>query len=169
MGSSGYTLTNIMMKFISAFDSKVIKVCTSCNYQFARISLFIVFFWFGILKVVTESPANPLVDSLLQRTLPFFTFEEFIFWFGLFEVVIGILFLIPKAERIALLFLAVHMFTTLGPLVLLPEMTWVAPFVPTLEGQYIIKNVVIVALAIGIASHMSPWGSTHKHEPKAVS
>lgn len=158
-----------MGSLISKFDSKIINVCTACNSSFARIALFIVFFWFGILKVVTESPANPLVDSLLQQTLPFLTFEQFIFWFGLFEVVIGILFLIPRAERIALLFLAVHMITTLGPLVLLPEMTWAAPFVPTLEGQYIIKNVVIIALAIGIASHISPWGGAHQHDATASS
>ncbi|MEX1112278.1 MAG: hypothetical protein WEC84_02340 [Candidatus Andersenbacteria bacterium] len=153
-----------LREFVQVADQKIINTCIRCNSVFARIALFIVFFWFGILKVVTESPANPLVDSLLQRTLPFFTFKEFIFWFGLFEVVIGITFLVPKAERLALILLAVHMLTTFGPVVLLPEMVWTAPFVPTLEGQYIVKNLIIIALAIGIAANLRPISHEHHQE-----
>jgi hypothetical protein len=48
------------------------------------------------------------------------------------------------------------MFTTFGPLVLLTEETWQSFLVPTLEGQYIIKNLVIISTAIGIASHLHP-------------
>jgi uncharacterized membrane protein YkgB len=50
----------------------------------------------------------------------------------------------------------VHMAVVCSPLVLVPELTWQQPFVPTLEGQYIIKNIVIVAVAFGIASHTQP-------------
>ena len=52
------------------------------------------------------------------------------------------------------------MITTAGPLVLLPSETWQSFFVPTLEGQYIIKNLVIIAAAIGIAAHLHPFGQT---------
>ncbi len=69
---------------------------------------------------------------------------------------IGILFLIPRAERVVLPLLAVHMITTAGPLLMLPQETWSAFMVPTLEGQYIIKNVVIIAAAAGIAAHIHP-------------
>ncbi|MEX0649504.1 MAG: hypothetical protein WD200_00705 [Candidatus Andersenbacteria bacterium] len=151
-------------EIVEVVDKKIINTCIRCNGIFARVALFVVFFWFGILKVVTESPANPLVDSLLQRTLPFFTFEEFIVWFGLFEVLIGIIFLIPKWERFALLLLAVHMITTFGPIVMLPEMVWSAPFVPTLEGQYIVKNLIIIALAIGIVANLRPMTHSHRLE-----
>jgi uncharacterized membrane protein YkgB len=50
-------------------------------------------------------------------------------------------------ERIALVLLVPHMIVTILPLFLLPQIAWQAPFVPTLEGQYMIKNVVIIALA----------------------
>jgi uncharacterized membrane protein YkgB len=42
------------------------------------------------------------------------------------------------------------------PLILLPNMTWTGPFVPTLEGQYIIKNVVLLALALTIVAGTKP-------------
>ncbi len=115
-------------------------------FIFAHIAIFIIFVWFGGLKVFGYSPASPLVGALLNVTMPFFTEDSFIFWFGLFEVLIGALFLIPKAEKIAISLLILHMATTIMPLLVLPHLTWTAPFVPTLEGQYIIKNIIIIAL-----------------------
>lgn len=121
---------------------------------FARMALFVVFFWFGILKVFGSSPANPLVSNLLSRTMPFIEFDQFIVVFGLFEMVIGVSFLLPGLVRISTLMLGAHMVTTMMPLVLLPEVAWGSPFVPTLEGQYIIKNLAIIAVAISIVSQM---------------
>lgn len=132
------------------------------SYWLARFALFLVYFWFGILKVVAESPANPLVSALLEKTLPFMTFSTFIVLFGLLEVLIGILFLIPKLTRLAVVLLALHMITTLMPLVLLPQVAWSAPFVPTLEGQYMIKNILIIALAVVITSRLNPAGTKNR-------
>lgn len=143
----------------AGLDRAIINVCTTCSPWFSRFSLFLVYFWFGILKVVAESPANPLVSSLLEKTLPFMTFETFIVLLGVFEVLIGILFLLPKFTRVVIPLLTVHMITTVMPLILLPQIAWSAPFVPTLEGQYMIKNILIIALAIGIVSHLHPMGS----------
>jgi uncharacterized membrane protein YkgB len=74
----------------------------------------------------------------------------------LFECLIGILFLIKGAERIVIPLLFIHMLTTFGPLIFLPSETWHSFLVPTLEGQYIIKNLIIIALGIGIAAHLHP-------------
>ncbi len=123
---------------------------------FSRFAIFLVYFWFGALKVFGESPASPLVSDLLARTLPFVTFESFIFAFGLLEMIIGILFLIPRFERLGLFVLALHLITTMMPLILLPEIAWTGFLAPTLEGQYIIKNVLIIAVAMGILSHLHP-------------
>lgn len=116
----------------------------------SRLAIFLVYVWFGALKVFYVSPANPLVDSLLQKTLPFITFDQFIFWLGVVEMVIGLLFLIPRLTRLAGIVLGLHMVTTLMPLVLLPQMAWQAPWVPTLEGQYMIKNILIIAAAVSV-------------------
>jgi len=143
---------------INKIDHLIINKCRQIFPSVARSSLFIIYFWFGLLKVLGTSPANPLVDSLLKSTLPFFTFQSFIFFFGIFEMVIGICFLIPNFNRLAGVLFLGHMATTLMPLVMLPQMTWQAPFVPTLEGQYIIKNVALMATVVGLASVTKPLG-----------
>jgi uncharacterized membrane protein YkgB len=83
-------------------------------------------------------------------------FSTFLVLFGLFECLIGVLFLIKGMERVVIPLLIIHMITTFGPLVYLPEETWQKFMVPTLEGQYIIKNVVLIAAAVGIAAHLHP-------------
>lgn len=118
--------------------------------RIARLSLALIYIWFGALKVIGASPANPLVASLLEHLLPTLSFSTFSVFFGVFEVVIGILFLLPKLDRITLLLFSLHMVTTFMPLLVLPRMTWNSFLIPTLEGQYIIKNVALLALAYGI-------------------
>lgn len=141
---------------ISTIDSHIIAWLQKYSLLLSRIALFVVFFWFGILKILTASPANPLVESLLSSTLPFITFHKFILLFGAYEMLIGITFFIPGLERLALALLVPHIFTTILPLFLLPAITWQGFLTPTLEGQYIIKNSVIIALAFTIAARLQP-------------
>lgn len=142
--------------FVSKLDPKIIYAFQKAGLPFARIAIFVVYFWFGILKLFGQSPANPLVSDLLSKTLTFISFENFILILGAYEVAIGIVFLIPKMERVAIFLLVPHLFVTAMPLLLLPAVTWQASFVPTIEGQYIIKNLLIIATAMGIAAHLEP-------------
>lgn len=137
-------------------DRRFIAWCERAAVPAARIALFVIFFWFGLLKLVGASPAEAFVEALFNRTIPFVPFDLFYSGFSAFECLIGILFLVPKATRFVILLLAFHMTSTLLPLILLPQITWQMPFVPTLEGQYIIKNLALIALAIGIAADMAP-------------
>lgn len=141
---------------IYRIDHRLIHFFRKISVPVARIALFVVFFWFGILKVIGLSPAGALVHSLFDQTIPFINFNVFYILFALFECLIGILFLIRGAERVVFPLLIFHMITTALPLILLPNETWQMAFVPTLEGQYIIKNLVIVAAAIGIVAHLHP-------------
>lgn len=141
---------------LESFDLRTISFFRRISVPFSRFAIFVVFFWFGILKVIGLSPASGVVENLFNQVIPFMAFPTFLILFGLFECLIGILFLIRGAERVVIPLLFVHMVTTFGPLVFLPSETWQAFLVPTLEGQYIIKNLVIVAAAIGIASHLTP-------------
>ncbi len=122
----------------------------------ARLALFVVFFWFGLLKLIGLSPAGHLVHALFDQTIHFMAFNTFYLLFAAFECIIGILFLIKGAERIVLPLLLFHMGTTVLPLFFLAHITWQSFMVPTLEGQYIIKNLVIIATAIGLVSHLHP-------------
>lgn len=114
----------------------------------ARFSLFLVYFWFGALKVFDLSPATPLVTALQRETIPFMNLGQFIFLFGIFEVLLGIGFLIPKLTKVVFLLFLFHMATTTLPLFVLPHTVWVGFLVPTLEGQYIVKNIVLISLAL---------------------
>lgn len=132
------------------FDNLVFPLIKNNYVWFARITFFIIYFWFGILKIFDTSPANPLVAALQEKTLPFLTFEQFIVMFSIYEMAIGILFLFPKLTKVAFILFIFHMGMTMMPLVLLPEVSWKGFLVPTLEGQYMIKNLVLIALASSI-------------------
>ena len=149
------------MNSLAKIDAQVIKTTKILGIPFARLAIFVVYFWFGILKLVGSSPANPLVDALLAQTLPFITFSQFIIILGVFEMIIGVAFLIPRLERLAIFLLIPHLFVTIMPLILLPGMTWQSTFIPTLEGQYIIKNILIIAVALGLAAHIEPMHPRH--------
>ncbi len=137
-------------------DKNIIEHCKYYGPYTMRSALFIVFFWFGLLKVLGLSPAETLVQNLFEHTIPFVSFPTFLTFFGFLEMLIGALFLLPKATRGVIPLLFLHMLTTALPLIMLPEVTWSAPFVPTLVGQYIIKNVVIIAGAMSIAGSIEP-------------
>lgn len=137
-------------------DEKIIDFFRKISVPLARLGLFVIFFWFGFLKVIGISPASGVVERLFEETIPFMPFGTFLFLLGLYEMLIGALFLVKGAERIVVPLLLIHMVTTFGPLVFLPEETWSGFMIPTLEGQYIIKNIALIGLAIAIAARLEP-------------
>lgn len=117
-----------------------------------RVSLALVFIWFGILKVLGLSPAEGLVLATVDW-MPIFGGEVWLHIIGWWEVAIGITFLFQRTLRIAIALLAGQMVGTLLPLLVLPDVAFQAgrvPFAPSLEGQYIIKNVIIISAALVI-------------------
>jgi uncharacterized membrane protein YkgB len=140
--------TNIDLQVIEFFKKTYIPV--------ARISIFLVFFWFGLIKILGLSPASPLAEALTTKTVGMQYFDTLFIVLAVIECIIGLLFLFPKMTRVVIPLLLFHMIIVCSPLVLVPEYTWQVPFVPTLEGQYIIKNAVVVAVAIGIAASTRP-------------
>ncbi len=116
----------------------------------ARLSLGIIFIWFGILKPLGISAAEPLVIATVPW-LPFFEGQTWVSIIGWWEVLIGVAFLFQRTIRIAVGLLAMQMVGTFLPLVVLPEVTFQAghmPYAPTMEGQYIIKNLMIISAAL---------------------
>lgn len=141
---------------IQNIDLHVIRFFQKHWITTARFAIAVVFIWFGMLKVLGLSPAGALVHGLFESSINFISFTSFYTFFAWFEVVIGVLFLIPRMTRVVMPLLLIHMITTFGPLVLLPAESWSAFMVPTLVGQYIIKNLVVIAAAMGIAAHVHP-------------
>jgi uncharacterized membrane protein YkgB len=120
-----------------------------------RVALGVVFLWFGVIKFVPGwSPAA----DLATRTVNLLTFGVIgpavaLPLLAAWESAIGLGLLTGKLLRITLLLLFVQMLGTMTPLALFPSETFVAfPYAPTLEGQYIIKNLVLVGAAIVIGA-----------------
>lgn len=163
-------LRQITENFLAPLDRGIINAFKAIGLPVARLALCIIFFWFGVLKVIGASPANPLVADLFYASMPAFmnmSVEQFIFYLGLYEMAVGLAFLVPRLERLAIFLLLPHLIVTAAPLVLLKTVTWQSAFIPTLEGQYIIKNLLIIATAIGIAAHLEPLHPrAKKHQQK---
>lgn len=117
------------------------------GYVLLRYSLAVIFFWFGILKPLGLSPAADLVAN----TVFWFSPDWFVPLLGWWEVAIGILMLYRPTVKYALILLFMQIPGTFLPLVLLPEVTFTEfPYGLTLEGQYIIKNLTLIAAAIAV-------------------
>ena len=116
-----------------------------------RIPIFIIFFWFGFLKIINLSPAQQLVKDTVYW-MPFLSAESWTYVIGVWEVLIAICFLFKRTTLIAMVLLFLQMSGTFLPLLILPEITFQNsnPFLPTLEGQYIIKNIIIITAALMI-------------------
>ena len=136
---------------LNTIDKKVAHYLKEHGVESLRYSLAVVFIWFGILKPFGLSPAQELVAN----TVYWFNPSWFVPFLGYWEVAIGLCILLKPLLRVGLILMAVQMIGTFLPLVILPEVAFVEfPFVLTLEGQYIIKNIVLIAAGMVIGSHV---------------
>lgn len=121
-----------------------------------QISLAVIFIWFGLLKPLGLSPAEPLVLETVSW-MPLFEPATWLSVIGWWEVAIGICFLIPALTRVAIALLAMQMVGTFMPLAILPEATFQPggfPYALTMEGQYIVKNLLIISAALVIGGRV---------------
>lgn len=134
-----------------------------------RIALGVVFLWFGAIKFVPGwSPAADLAARTIERiTFGIVTAEIGLPLLAAWESLIGLGLLLGRFLRLTLLLLFVQMPGTMLPLVLFPAETFSAfPHSPTMEGQYIIKNLVLIAAAIVVGATVR--GGELRPEPIAM-
>ena len=111
-----------------------------------RVGLGIVFFWFGALKLV---PGLSPAEELVRNTTYFVNPDWFIPVLAVWEMAIGLGLILGRFMRLTLLLLFLQMPGTALPLVVLPEAVWTQfPYGLTLEGQYIIKNLVLIGAGL---------------------
>ena len=122
------------------------------KYRLIAISIGIIYLWFGMLKFFPElSPA----DALAKQTINFLTLgfipEQFSFLcLATFEVIIGLMLVLDIKLRIAITAALLHLLFTFVPL-FFPDVSFSGgPFVLTLVGQYILKNIVIISALLFI-------------------
>ena len=125
------------------------------SIRLLRICLGIVFLWFGVLKFFPGlSPAQDLAARTIETlTLGLVKPSLSLPLLALWEVAIGVGLITKRYLRVTLLLLFAQMLGTFSPLLLFPQETWIQfPIAPTLEGQYIIKNIVLVSAALVIGA-----------------
>ena len=136
-------------------DARVTGLLAQAGVPVLRLGLGLVFFWFGILKFFPElSPAQDLATRTIERlTLGFVTPGVGLPLLAVWETLIGVGLLTGRFLRATLFLLALQMAGTVTPLVLFPgEAFTIFPFAPTLEGQYILKNIVLIGAAMVVGA-----------------
>lgn len=142
---------NLRGKAFNKIDIAVTHWMAENGLKLLRISVGIIFFWFGVLKYFAGlSPAEDIASRTIE-TITFGLIPDQVILYGLasWEVLIGIGLLFNIFLRETLLLLYLQMIGTFLPVFLFPsEVFAVFPFSLTIEGQYIIKNLVIVSAGI---------------------
>ncbi len=132
-----------------------------------RISIGIVFFWFGIQKFF---PGISSAEDLATRTIEVMTFGIVKQSVGMpllaaWEVIIGLTFIFGRFMRIAIPLLFLQMIGTITPLFFFPAETFTrVPFIPNIVGQYIIKNIILITAAMVIGAYHSGFTIRRKEK-----
>ena len=133
-----------------------------------RISVGVIFFWFGFLKFFGNASS---AESIASKTISWLTFgfmdaEISMPVLAALECIIGIGILTKKYMEYVIPVMYFQMAGTLLPLFIFWEETWKRPFVPTLEGQYIIKNAVLISAGIVLGAVAK--GGKLIHDPEVA-
>lgn len=154
---------------VDALEFRMVSWWAQHGILLLRLALGLVFVWFGAQKffpgvsVAQELATNTISRLTFGHVPPSVSLPVLATW----EVAIGVGLLTGRFLRVTLLLLFAQMAGTFLPLVFFPHETFKAiPLVPTLEGQYIIKNLVLVAAALVVGA--TTRGGRIIHDPAAA-
>lgn len=143
-------MTPLRLDRFDQVDARIAGWMADNAITLLRIAIGIVFIWFGALKLV---PGLSPAEGLVRATVPFLPGNLFVPLLGVWEVAIGLGFLTRRALRLTILLLFLQMPGTFMPVLLLPDRVFTAfPFGLTIEGQYIFKNLVLIAGALVVGA-----------------
>jgi uncharacterized membrane protein YkgB len=139
-------------------DKRITRFLARHSLTILRVALGVVFVWFGALKLIPgASPAEPLI----RATITFLPMELFLPFLAIWEMAIGVGFMSGKFQRVVILLLLAQMGGAMSPLVLAPDRLWVQfPFQWSLEGQYVFKDIILIAAALVIGATVRGGGLT---------
>lgn len=131
-------------------DRRITHWMARAGIPILRVAMGVIYIWFGALKLV---PGLSPAEQLVRDTVPFLPGDIFVPFLGIWEVVIGLGFVTGRGLRLVILLLFLQMPGTLSPILLLPHRVFIAfPYGLTLEGQYIVKNLVLIAAALVVGA-----------------
>lgn len=143
------------MKLFSLIDPLITQGMARIGIGLLRWSIGIIFIWFGALKYFPGlSPAEELATSTIEMlTFGLIPFQWMLILLATFEVLIGLLIIHGRWMRLTILLLLLQMLGTMSPVFLFPELVFTKiPYALSIEGQYIIKNIVVISAAIVIGA-----------------
>lgn len=146
---------NQLIKKLEPLDIRLTGWMARHGIDILRISLGVVFFWFGFLKFFPGlSPAQTLAISTIDiLTFGLIPGKVSIILLAAWETVIGLGLILGIFPRVILFLLWAQMLGTITPAFFFPgEVFTRIPYAPTLEGQYIIKNIVLVSAGLVIGA-----------------
>jgi uncharacterized membrane protein YkgB len=138
-------------KRFEKIDRSITSWMSKYGLLLLRLSLGVIFFWFGILKFFPGlSPAQDLAnDTIDVLTLGLIPGPIALNILAAWEVLIGIGLITGIYMRVTLLLLFMQLIGTMSPVLIFPEVVFNRiAYAPTLEGQYIIKNLIIASAGI---------------------
>lgn len=136
-------------------DRRLTQWMADVGILLLRISIGIIFTWFGVLKFF---PGISPAEDLASRTIEVLSFglidpKLALIILASWETIIGLGLITGIFLREVLLLLFLQMLGTILPVFFFPEEVFrIVPFVPTLEGQYIFKNLVLISAGIVIGA-----------------
>jgi putative oxidoreductase len=145
---------NFRYTFLDRINAVITRLLARYSVELLRISLGLVFLGFGGLKFFPGlSPAADLAGETMEKlTLGLIPSGVGIVLVAMVETAIGFFLITGKYLRLGLALLGVAMVGILSPLVLLPDELFARPYEPTLEGQYVLKDIVLLAAGLVVAA-----------------
>lgn len=132
---------------VKEFDQWLIALFLRYGHRLHRVSLGVLFIWFGLLKPL----GHKTTTSILAHTTYWGDPESIVLILGWWEVAIGVFLLVRPLVRIAVLPLIIRLPGVILAFVLKPEVCFYSfSFAPTPEGQYLIKDLVIFIATLAI-------------------
>lgn len=137
-------------KQLDKLDQTMASISADTAIPLLRISLGVIYVWFGALKIAGVSP----VADFVGRTIPFLPQQWVLRFLGLWEVAIGLALLFRVALRPTLLLFAVQLAGTFATFLIQPKrmMQQGNPLLPTVEGEFVLKNIVLLAAGLAVGS-----------------
>jgi uncharacterized membrane protein YkgB len=154
---------------ISAIDTAITEFLRKWSITVLRISVALVFIWFGALKVFDVSPVSDLVADTVYWVDPAWLVPVL----GAFEIVVGVGLLIRRWLRTVLALFALQMAGTFLVLVIQPDLSFQDgnPLLLTVEGEFVIKNLVLIAAGMVVGATVERRRALESHtgkEPEAT-
>ncbi|MEX0650587.1 MAG: DoxX family protein [Actinomycetota bacterium] len=139
-------------------DARVLSALDRVALPALRISLGVVFIWFGALKLLDVSP----VSGLVARTVYWFDPDIIVPVLGVFEIAVGSMLVLNRLLRVALALFAAQMVGTFLVFAVLPDVAFRDgnPLLLTVEGEFVVKNLVLLTAGMVVGSRLPTIGTT---------